>query len=219
MSQKQNMSADFIRSLWPHAFILKTWSGSVVLDVAGLNPPVRGLSASLHPEAGCAAPTGPGCTDPLWTERSRTEPNRTEPNLAEPLRGARPSRAHWVRAGDSVISRDSAAVCPSGWRLQAAGGWGSARCWFWCCAVPLLRDTPRGWVNTPGHTHTLTHARTHTHTRTGDPVMGQMLLLMHEWWAYRLLLWKSSKNVSNLFLIFNKSSEWRQTPSQYTRLY
>lgn len=152
-------------------------------------------------------------------ELSGAEPNRTEPNLAEPLRGARPSRAHWVRAGDSVISRDSAAVCPSGWRLQAAGGWGSARCWFWCCAVPLLRDTLRGWVNTPGHTHTLTHARTHTHTRTGDPVMGQMLLLMHEWWAYRLLLWKSSKNVSNLFLIFNKSSEWRQTPSQYTRLY
>lgn len=111
-------------------------------------------------------------------ELSGAEPNRTEPNLAEPLRGARPSRAHWVRAGDSVISRDSAAVCPSGWRLQAAGGWGSARCWFWCCAVPLLRDTPRGWVNTPGHTHTLTHARTHTRT------LAQVI----RWWV-RCFYW------------------------------
>lgn len=170
------MSADFIRSLWPHAFILKTWSGSVVLDVAGLNPPVRGLSASLHPEAGCAAPTGPGCTDPLWTERSRTEPNRTELSRTAQRSPSVPSSLS--PAGDSVISRDSAAVCPSGWRLQAAGGWGSARCWFWCCAVPLLRDTPRGWVNTPGHTHTLTHARTHTRT------LAQVI----RWWV-RCFYW------------------------------
>lgn len=212
------MSADFIRSLWPHAFILKTWSGSVVLDVAGLNPPVRGLSASLHPEAGCAAPTGPGCTDPLWTERSRTEPNRTElsrtaqrsPSVPSSLS---PGRRLSYQPG--LCSRVSVWMeAPGGRRLRISPLLVLMLC---CSAAPGHAERVSEHTRTHSHTHTRAH--THTHTRTGDPVMGQMLLLMHEWWAYRLLLWKSSKNVSNLFLIFNKSSEWSQTPSQYTRLY
>ena len=119
-------------------------------------------------------------------ELSGAELNRTEPNWAEPSRTAQrsPSVPRSVsQAGDSVISRDSAAVCPSGWRLRAARGGGSARCWFWCCAAPLLRDTPRGWVNTPRYTHKHTRARAHTHTHTGDQVMGQMLLLISNWWV------------------------------------
>lgn len=132
-------------------------------------PPVRGLSASLHPEAGCAAPTGPGCTDPLWTERSRTEPNRTElsrtaqrsPSVPSSLS---PGRRLSYQPG--LCSRVSVWMeAPGGRRLRI----GPLLVLMLCCsAAPGHAERVSEHTRTHSHTHTRAHTHAHSHRWSGD---------------------------------------------------
>ena len=169
LSQIKNMSTDFIRSLWLQAFIL-TWSpGSVVLDVADLTP---ADCLPLHPEAGCAGPTGPGCTDPLWTERSRTEPNRTELSRTEPNRSKEPFRPALSESGWRLSYQPGLCSCVPVW-MEAPGGprrrIGPLLVLMLCCSA-APGHAERVSEHTPIYTQTHARARAHTHAHrwSGD---------------------------------------------------